>query len=38
VLTTHEDDARRAVKVAFDLKRAAAELGFLTPLQMGLRD
>jgi adenylate cyclase len=36
VLTTHEDDARRAVKVAFDLKKAAAELGFLTPLQMGL--
>jgi class 3 adenylate cyclase/tetratricopeptide (TPR) repeat protein len=35
-LSVYEDDARRAVKAAFDLKMAAVELGFLAPLQMGL--
>ena len=35
-LGAHEDDARRAVRAAFDLKQAAAELGFLAPLQMGI--
>ncbi len=35
-LSTHEDDARRALKIAFDLKHAAAELGFLAPLQQGV--
>ena len=35
-LGAHEDDARRAVRAAFDLKQAAAELGFLAPLQTGI--
>ena len=35
-LSVHEDDARRAVKTALDLKKAAAGLGFLEPLQMGI--
>ena len=35
-LSVHEDDARRAVKTALDLKKAAEGLGFLEPLQMGI--
>jgi adenylate cyclase len=35
-LSAHEDDARRAVKAAFDLKKAADTLGFLAPLQSGI--
>ena len=34
-LSAHEDDARRAVKTALDLKKAAEGLDFLAPLQMG---
>ncbi len=36
VLSMYEDEARRAVKTALDLKKAAAELGFLAPLQIGI--
>jgi class 3 adenylate cyclase/predicted ATPase len=36
VLSTHEDDARRAAKAAIDLKKDAADLGFLAPLQIAL--
>jgi adenylate cyclase len=36
VLTTHEDDVRRAVKVAVELRDAAQQLGFLEPLQIGI--
>ena len=35
-LTAHEDDVRRAVKVALELKQAARELDFLAPLQFGI--
>jgi adenylate cyclase len=35
-LSKHEDDARRAVKTALDLKEAVAGLGFLAPLQIGI--
>jgi class 3 adenylate cyclase/tetratricopeptide (TPR) repeat protein len=34
--TAHEDDARRAVKAAFELRGVAAEVGFLAPVQIGL--
>jgi adenylate cyclase len=34
--TAHEDDARRAVSSALDLRDAAANLGFLAPIQIGL--
>ncbi|NUM47432.1 MAG: AAA family ATPase, partial [Anaerolineales bacterium] len=32
----HEDDSRRAVKAAVDLRNAAQEMSFLTPVQIGL--
>ena len=32
----HEDEARRAVKSTFDLKKETRDLGFLAPLQMGI--
>jgi adenylate cyclase len=32
----HEDDARRAVKTALELQKAARQLGFLPPLQIGI--
>ena len=35
-LMTHEDDARRAVKTAIELRDLAEKLGFLQPLQMGI--
>ncbi len=35
-LSAHENDARRAVKTALDLKKAAEELSFLGPLQIGI--
>jgi class 3 adenylate cyclase/predicted ATPase len=35
-LTTHEDDVRRAVKAALELKQAARELKTLAPLQIGI--
>jgi len=35
-LSTHEDDARRAVKVAIELCNMAKQLGFLQPLQIGI--
>ena len=35
-LSAHEDDARRAVKAALDLKHAACEMDFLAPLQIGI--
>ena len=35
-LRVHEDDARRAVKTALDLEKAAEGLGFLAPLQIGI--
>jgi class 3 adenylate cyclase/tetratricopeptide (TPR) repeat protein len=35
-ITAHEDDARRAVKAAFELRGVAVELGFLAPVQIGL--
>ncbi|HLO13609.1 MAG TPA: adenylate/guanylate cyclase domain-containing protein, partial [Anaerolineales bacterium] len=35
-LTTHEDDVRRAVKSALELKQAARELNYLAPLQIGI--
>jgi adenylate cyclase len=35
-LSVHEDDARRAVKTALDLEKAAESLGFLAPLQIGI--
>src|SRR6266498_3271053 len=35
-LTTHEDDVRRAVKAALELKQAARELNCLAPLQIGI--
>jgi predicted ATPase/class 3 adenylate cyclase len=36
MMTTHEDDERRAVKTALELREAARVLGFLQPLQIGL--
>jgi class 3 adenylate cyclase/predicted ATPase len=36
VLTTHEDDTRRAVKTALELREAARQFGFLQPLQIGI--
>ena len=35
-LSSHEDDVRRAVKIALELRRDAQALGFLAPLQIGL--
>jgi adenylate cyclase len=35
-LMTHEDDVRRAVKTAIELRDLAEKLGFLQPLQMGI--
>ena len=35
-LNVHEDDARRAVKAAFELRAAASALSFLEPLQIGI--
>ena len=35
-LSAHEDEARRAVKTALDLKKAAEGLGFFAPLQIGI--
>jgi class 3 adenylate cyclase/tetratricopeptide (TPR) repeat protein len=35
-LTTHEDDARRAVRTAIELRDLARQSGFLQPLQMGI--
>jgi len=35
-LSTHEDDVRRAVKLALELRAASYRLGFLAPLQMGI--
>jgi len=35
-LIAHEDDARRAVKIALELRAAASQLGYLAPLQIGL--
>ena len=35
-LSVHEDDARRAVKTALELESAASQLGFLSPLQVGI--
>ncbi|MGD8406838.1 MAG: tetratricopeptide repeat protein, partial [Anaerolineales bacterium] len=35
-LITHEDDARRAVKTAIELRELAEQLGFLQPLQIGI--
>jgi tetratricopeptide (TPR) repeat protein len=35
-LSAHEDDARRAVRVALELRDAVQELGFLHPLQIGI--
>jgi adenylate cyclase len=34
--TAHENDPRRAVHAALDLRNAAAEFGFLAPVQIGL--
>jgi predicted ATPase len=34
--SVHEDDARRAVEAALELRRAAQELDFLQPLQLGI--
>ncbi len=34
--SAHEDDARRAVKIALELRKHAQSLGFLAPLQVGL--
>ncbi|MEI7846172.1 MAG: tetratricopeptide repeat protein [Chloroflexota bacterium] len=36
VLTTHEDDERRAARTALEMLQAAQTLGFLQPLQIGL--
>ncbi len=36
VLSTHEDDARRAVSAALELQKLTRPLGFLQPLQIGL--
>ena len=36
VLKTHEDDERRAVMTAVELRAASATLGFLDPLQIGI--
>ncbi len=36
VFMAHEDDERRAVQVALELRRAAQSLEFLEPLQMGI--
>ncbi|HMB21930.1 MAG TPA: tetratricopeptide repeat protein [Anaerolineales bacterium] len=36
MMTMHEDDERRAVKTALELREAARGLGFLQPLQIGL--
>ena len=35
-LHAHEDDARRALKAAIDLREAARQLAWLAPLQMGV--
>ena len=35
-LSAHENDARRAVKAALDLKKTAEGVGFLEPLQIGI--
>jgi adenylate cyclase len=35
-LGAHEDDTRRAVSTALELREAAQELGFLEPLQIGV--
>ena len=35
-LHTHEDDARRALKAAIDLREAARQFTWLAPLQMGI--
>jgi adenylate cyclase len=35
-LSKHEDDARRSVKTALDLKQGVEELGFEAPLQIGI--
>jgi class 3 adenylate cyclase len=35
-LSVHEDDARRAVKTALELQAAASQLGYLSPLQVGI--
>jgi len=35
-LTAHEDDVRRAVKAALELKQAGRELTYLVPLQIGI--
>ncbi|MBK9053480.1 MAG: adenylate/guanylate cyclase domain-containing protein, partial [Chloroflexi bacterium] len=35
-LSAHEDDARRAVKIALALRENAQALGFFTPLQIGI--
>ena len=35
-LSTHEDDARRAVKVAIELRNIARQFDFLQPLQIGI--
>lgn len=35
-LSTHEDDARRAVKLAFELRQSVQMLGFEMPVQMGI--
>jgi class 3 adenylate cyclase/predicted ATPase len=35
-LNKHEDDARRSVKTALDLKKEVEELGFQVPLQIGI--
>jgi adenylate cyclase len=36
VLSTHEDDARRAVSAALDLQESIRQLDFLQPLQIGI--
>jgi adenylate cyclase len=35
-LSVHEDDARRAVKIALELQAAASQLDYLNPLQVGI--
>ncbi|HEX7974714.1 MAG TPA: adenylate/guanylate cyclase domain-containing protein, partial [Anaerolineales bacterium] len=35
-LSVHEDDPRRAVKIALELQAAASQLGYLSPLQVGI--
>lgn len=36
VLSTHEDDTRRAVNAAFELRETTRQLDFLQPLQIGI--